>query len=472
MKKFLHFGFLSLLCIIAAPALVEAGEHKMQLWTSTYAGGSHGLGVLYTVNEDGTQGGAVINFDGANGANPNGTLVRGVDNKLYGTTQRGGQYDLGVLFSYNPSDSIFEVLHHFNGMDGSYPGDLVISSSGRVYGTTTTGGPNLSPDFPSGAGVLFSYEPSNKNFEKLVDFDGLSGAAPQGLMEAADGNLYGMCRQGGFQQTGVIFCYQPLLAQYATIYNFFGTEGELPTKCKLIQASNGLLYGMTTWGGNTNQGVLFSYNVPTLSVNKLHDFNGVDGAYPSGTLLQASNGLLYGVTAYGGDNGTGEIFSYNIGTGVYTAIYSFDESLGSAPIGSLIEVSPGVLYGVTPEGGTYGLGVVFNYNISQHTYEVVSNCDGSLGGAQPINALVQYATGINKLSETQFAVYPNPASSNVNFNTGDFRPEFISISNADGKSVLKAAFTHSIDLSTLAPGVYIIELKNETAFARKRIVKE
>ncbi len=139
----------------------------------------------------------------------------------------------------------------------------------------------------------------------------------------------------------------------------------------------------------------------------------------------ASNVTAACVTAYGGDNGTGEIFSYNIGTGVYTAIYSFDESLGSAPIGSLIEVSPGVLYGVTPEGGTYGLGVVFNFDIANHTYEVVSNCDGSLGGAQPIGDLVQYSpTGIKKLQEKQFAVYPNPVSSTVTFSTGDFRPEF------------------------------------------------
>ncbi len=472
MKKFLHYFVTSIIWLFAF-GHVLAGEHKMQLWTSTYGGGSHGLGVLYAINEDGTQGGAVINFDGANGANPNGSLVRGIDNKLYGTTQSGGQFNLGVLFSYSPSDSVFEVLHHFSGMDGSYPGDLVIASSGRLYGTTRTGGSFISPDFPNAAGVLYSFDPFNKSFEKLVDFDPVTGADPQGLMEAADGNLYGMCRQGGFQQTGVIFCYQPLLSQYSTIYNFYGQEGELPTKCKLIQANNGLLYGMTTWGGLNNKGVLFSYNIPTLSVNKLHDFNGADGAYPSGSLMQASNGLLYGVTAYGGDNGTGEIFSYSIGTGVYTAIYSFDESLGSAPIGSLIEVSPGVLYGVTPEGGTYGLGVVFNFDIANHTYEVVSNCDGSLGGAQPIGDLVQYSpTGIKNLQEKQFAVYPNPVNTTVTFSTGDFRPEFISITDLNGKAVLKGAFTHSVDLSTLAAGVYMVELKNETAFARKRIVKE
>lgn len=82
-----------------------------------------------------------------------------------------------------------------------------------------------------------------------------------------------------------------------------------------------------------------------------------------GTLMQASNGKLYGVTPYGGLNNAGEIFSYEIAPNLFTPIYSFDGALGSAPIGSLMEGEDGVLYGVTPDGGQYGLGVIFNFNI-------------------------------------------------------------------------------------------------------------
>src|SRR5205823_3243142 len=83
----------------------------------------------------------------------------------------------------------------------------------------------------------------------------------------------------------------------------------------LMQGANGLLYGMTTFGGSSNKGVLFCINPSNQDLastySKLIDFNGTNGAKPECSLMQASNGLLYAMTDSGGTNNRGVLFSLN-----------------------------------------------------------------------------------------------------------------------------------------------------------------
>ena len=73
-----------------------------------------------------------------------------------------------------------------------------------------------------------------------------------------------------------------------------------------------------------------------------------DGAYPGYLkLLQASNGKLYGMTREGGSNGAGTIFSYDPATSAYTQLKDFDDTNGANPYGSLVQASDGKLYGMT-----------------------------------------------------------------------------------------------------------------------------
>lgn len=57
---------------------------------------------------------------------------------------------------------------------------------------------------------------------------------------------------------------------------------------------------MTNSGGVNNKGVLFQYDPNNNIYLKKIDFNGsVNGSNPSASLIQASDGKLYGMTPYG-----------------------------------------------------------------------------------------------------------------------------------------------------------------------------
>ena len=127
-----------------------------------------------------------------------------------------------------------------------------------------------------------------------------------------------------------------------------------------MQARNGNLYG-TTFGSHydgLNFGSAFEL-APSGTLTTLHSFSGPDGSYPTGALLQASNGNLYGTTSQGGSTscsdtlpGCGTIFEITP-AGTLTTLHFFNGSDGALPAyGTLIEGADGNLYGITTDGGT------------------------------------------------------------------------------------------------------------------------
>lgn len=140
------------------------------------------------------------NVQTINGSKPYNSLVKGNGDELFGMAAEGGNYDLGVVFSYNPATEVYTKLHDFNGTYGGSPlGNLIYAPNGKIYGATTSGG-------PSGGGVLFSLEPFNKNFNKLYDFTHDDGFYPYGsLIEGNDNKLYGTTNLGGISNGGFYF---------------------------------------------------------------------------------------------------------------------------------------------------------------------------------------------------------------------------------------------------------------------------
>jgi len=134
------------------------------------------------------------------------------------------------------------------------------------------------------------------------------------------------------------------------VHHFTGTEGSHPSG-KLLQASDGLFYGVTSEGGAYNAGVLFSFHPLTNAYTKLHDFNTGDGAHPISHLVQASDNKLYGVTMKGGLNGMGIIYSFDIIPQTFTNLFDFNGPNGAFPKSGLLQAADGKLYGMTPEGG-------------------------------------------------------------------------------------------------------------------------
>jgi len=305
------------------------------LW-GTAGGGAAELGTIYRLS-----GGPLIahEFDGADGASP-GNLLAASDGDLYGITASQGAGGSGTVYRLD-STGAFTTLHDFSGADGAEPaGGLMQASDGNLYGVTAFGGAN-------GGGTLFRLTTSGTH-TKLHDFQanavpeqprgrilqasdgqlygtnfGFSGAIyqsdlqgnvaivhdffndwndgtnpPTGLIEASDGNLYGTCRYFGTGDSlGTVFRFGPP-STYAVIHDF---EGEGRTLGGVVQASDGRLYGTTTGEmGSTPYGGVFSTDLSGSDFQTLHTLSGADGGSPAGSLLQASDGMLYGTTQTGG----------------------------------------------------------------------------------------------------------------------------------------------------------------------------
>ena len=67
-----------------------------------------------------------------------------------------------------------------------------------------------------------------------------------------------------------------------------------------MQATDGNFYGTTVSGGNYGNGIVFEMS-PAGAFTDLFDFDpNTDGAEPFAALVEGTNGVLYGTTAYGG----------------------------------------------------------------------------------------------------------------------------------------------------------------------------
>ena len=109
----------------------------------------------------------------------------------------------------------------------------------------------------------------------------------------AQNELWGMTQNGGANYLGVIFKIDTVNNTYTKVFDFDGTQnGEYPTG-SLLQASNELVYGLASEGGANDFGVLFEYNCDSNTFTKKIDFDGVNnGKHPLGDLIQASNEKL------------------------------------------------------------------------------------------------------------------------------------------------------------------------------------
>ncbi|HLI47157.1 MAG TPA: choice-of-anchor tandem repeat GloVer-containing protein [Chthonomonas sp.] len=122
------------------------------------------------------------------------------------------------------------------------------------------------------------------------------GAHPSSLILGQDGTLYGTASNGGPYGQGVVFRLDPRSNRYTVLHSFHAfQDGVLPKN--LLQARNGLLYGIV-YGGPTGAGALFAMKPDGSAYRILHPFSVGDGT-PSTELLEGPDGFLYGTTSLG-----------------------------------------------------------------------------------------------------------------------------------------------------------------------------
>ena len=295
-------------------ALVQTSDGSF--YGTTVMGGAYTYGTVFKITPAGvfTQ---LYNFcaqrNCPDGFWPVGGLVLASDGNFYGTTQGGGTHGYGTVFKITPTGSlttIYNFCAQTRCTDGSQPeAALIQATDGNLYGTTWAGG-------RVGAGTVFRITLAGA-LTTLYSFNDNYGAAPEApLIQATDGNFYGTTGEGGLNSDycspascGTVFKITPS-GTLTTLHTFNGADGGFAL-AGLLQAADGNLYG-TTWNGGANGfGTVFK---TTLSgtFTLMHSFTGFEGGATEGAFLQAADGILYGITGQGGTNNFGTIFTLTL----------------------------------------------------------------------------------------------------------------------------------------------------------------
>ena len=297
------------------------------------------------------------------GADPNSTPVLASDGNLYGVTVAGGSnagdgkgagvFGSGTVYKLTLGGKL-TTLYTFCPstpcIDGQGPTGLIQASDGNFYGTTTVGGKFK-------LGTLFKITPEGK-LTQLYSFCSQANCVDGELprfppLQGIDGNFYGIAGSVLYELTAS--------GTYTVLYTFcsYSTgpcpDGSVPIN--IVQDAKGNFFGTTNFGGgsqtgeNAGYGVVFEFTSAN-QIFALNSFNITQGPALGGLMI-ANDGNLYMQTL-------GNEFGANGGTlveispkGVATLLYTFLEcgSTGYNPVSTLFQGTNGILYGMTAYGG-------------------------------------------------------------------------------------------------------------------------
>jgi uncharacterized repeat protein (TIGR03803 family) len=307
--------------------------------TTAYGGANcvatGGCGTVFKITPEGTLT-TLYSFcslsDCMDGYYPGG-IIQAIDGNFYGATGLGGTNcaspiaNCGTIFKITPS-GVLTTLYSFcqqsgcpdgNYPGGNYPDTLIQAPSGELYGSTYNGG-IASRYCYSGCGTLFKITPSGV-LTTLHKFDATDGSNPTALLQASDGNFYGIANYNGVGGGGTIYKLTPGGA-LATLHSFCfhticgGQPGSYPLG--LLQDTNGDFYGATERvfidGCNNDCGTIYSFSMGLKPFVKTQLASGRVGA--SVTILGTN---LTGATAVS-FNGTAASIIANSGSGIKTTV--------------------------------------------------------------------------------------------------------------------------------------------------------
>lgn len=307
------------------------------------------------------------------GVQPNRDVVE-VNGIIYGTTERGGLYGHGTIFSFNPTLRLETVLYNFHGQsDGGEPhaGLAFVHSDLAFYGTTTVGGAN-------GLGGIFKFVPL-VSIATLHDFGPRPDSSDVEAPLMWDGyHLWGVSSEGGSHggSGGTFANGYGSIFRYAIDGNalrggvFYNCDGDtmLAPHEPLATAGGEDRYDYSVGSGFNKLGG-YIYRVPRVSggggkFEIVHEFDKSEGTDPAGGLL-ISGHFGWGVTHRApNDQEGGGIYRFDFNDNaigiehVFTGKGRDPSDDGSQPASTPLDYAGGI-YGTTRYGGAEGQGSVW-----------------------------------------------------------------------------------------------------------------
>lgn len=288
----------------------------------------------------------------------------------------------------------YSVVYSFLGIPdraSPYIGGVIPNSAGALYANTYAG------DISDNAIVSVF----GATGQEAVLYSLIGGPPPAnpslGVIRDTAGNLYGTTSDGGSSGDGVVFKIDASGSQFL-LYTFCSdsgcSDGANPSG-GLIRDDSGNLYGTTTSGGAYGYGTVFSIS-SSGKETVLYSFSGgADGAHPSSGVIRDIARNLYGATVNGGSSDDGVVFKIDA-SGSQTLLYTFCSQPvctdGANPSGGLIRDASGNLYGTTTSGGAYGYGTVFSVS-GTGKETVLYSFVGGANGANPSFGVIRDDAG-------------------------------------------------------------------------------
>jgi uncharacterized repeat protein (TIGR03803 family) len=365
--------------------LMQASNGKIYGYTS---GDRSGDGTIFEIDTITHVYSTKFSFkSGKSGSGPVGTLTEGDNHKLYGVLNYGG------LFEWDPENSIIISKRDFPFNTGMPKSSLLKASNGKFYGI--------------GESALYEWDPENDTITVKIPLDAIETGNDGGgaLVEAGNGKIYGTHSNGGYYHYylpsdgvigyGTLFEWDIGTNEFFKKLDFNGFDkGSGPTG-DLLLAKNGNLYGMTYYGGPNSEGLLFEWNPVTDTYSKKLNFNlSENGSSSLNKFIRTDNGKISGVSTYGGKYNNGALFELDTATFTYSNLFEFNgDSSGIYPSGNLIRASNGKWYGMTTYGGKYGDGVLYEWDFTSGSLIKKLDFNGLVTGRYPIGSLTEGKNG-------------------------------------------------------------------------------
>lgn len=195
----------------ASPYGGVTADKAGNLYGSSFAGGTQGLGTVYSLTRKGrgyTER-VLHSFLGPpyDGEFPYGCVTEDQKGDLYGTTREGGTYELGTVFELMPESSTYveRILWNFGSVsaDGEYPVGGVLLDRYSILGDTSWGGYGS-----SASGTYFTLTPSGSAYSEAVyTFTGANGAKPASYSSPSKSGktIFITTSGGGADSDGAVF---------------------------------------------------------------------------------------------------------------------------------------------------------------------------------------------------------------------------------------------------------------------------
>ncbi|MBK8807954.1 MAG: hypothetical protein IPO21_15425, partial [Bacteroidales bacterium] len=224
---------------------------QTEFWGTINSGGTNGRGLIFKSDGNGENLEVKYNFPDLNYDSkpyyPSKKMLLASNGNFYGihgySTQSCYGCGGGGIYEFNPKTLtvVNKALHGCN--------DMVLGKDDIIYGVGSPWGAVIS--------CLFKYDIKNNTLNKIVDFNFAIGRHPQNIILGSDGKIYGMTTEGGINQKGVLFQYDPATNIFAVIHDFTNVVSG-----NLVEGSDHTIYTMYLNDYDFNQRMeVFKYNI-------------------------------------------------------------------------------------------------------------------------------------------------------------------------------------------------------------------